>query len=198
MWSLLPTDYRFIEAGSGYIYFDSLIDKNSFEIAVIASYARAPLCGSRLKLYRFKKPVVFFGKARISEQYVYFERISTINTRLKNYLYLNYNKSRNPRRSSKIITDEYIEKIVFSFQQAHPNVSSKGYLCPGTLGRFDQSWPPSIAANYLVRLVSMLSVPNYDSTMEEYGCKSYRKLRKYLEPELESCLKQKCRRFYKR
>ncbi|MEB3846458.1 MAG: hypothetical protein GSR74_00600 [Desulfurococcales archaeon] len=167
-------DFRLIETSYGYLYILSMEPDPVFEIAVIASRIRPKVCGST-DLVSLRRRVVFYGLARYSEEDVVFED-KKASDKVKAFL-----------RIHKIGKDR-----VYGFRQAHPNVSNRGYLCPGTIGRRDPAWPPEVLVKHLTSLLSLLSVPTFDSTLDSYGCKAYKALRMHLPARAERCLAGKC------
>lgn len=178
-WSLQGSDFdeaKLIESPMGFIYPYKLSGDPVFLIVVISGYVRASKCRIEEPL-PLKEPVAFYGIARYEGEDVVFDDAPRLVPRIKKVL-------------SRKLHGANIR--VYTFREAHPNVSITGKLCPGTLGRPQPEWPDELKIKHMVSLIGLLAVPNFDSALDSYGCKAYAVLEPLLPEKIRNCMARHC------
>ena len=176
-WSLQNDTFdeaKIIESPLGFIYPYKLTGDPVFLIVVISGYARASKCKIEEPL-PLKRPVAFYGMARYEGEDIIFTNWPPLEGRIRRIL-----KRKAP--GARLV----------SLRDAHPNVSITGKLCPGTLGRPQPEWPEDLKIKHMVSLISLLSVPNFDSALDSYGCKAFRALEDVLPDRIRRCMARHC------
>lgn len=165
---------RLIETPLGFIHPYKLAGNPVFLIVAISWYVKSTKCNIETPL-PLSRPVAFYGLARYEGDMVFITDYPAAEAHVR-----------------RLVKRKAPNAVVMTFRKGHPNVSIYGRLCPGTVGRPDESWPDELKIKHMVSLLSLLSLPNFDSSLEGYGCKAFLALKDLLPRQVRRCMSRHC------
>ncbi len=165
---------RLIETPLGFIYPYRLTGDFVFLIITISWYVKSTKCGVETPL-PLARPVAFYGLARYEGDTVFIGDYPAAEPHVR-----------------MLVKRKAPNALIMTFRKGHPNVSIYGRLCPGTLGRPEEAWPDELKIKHMISLLSLLSLPNFDSTLEGYGCKAFLSLENLLPKPIKKCMARHC------
>jgi ubiquitin-protein ligase len=165
---------RLIETPLGYIHPYKLSGDPVFLIVTISWYVKSTKCNIESPL-PLARPVAFYGLARYEGDTVFIGDYPAAVPHVR-----------------RLVRRKAPNALIMTFRRGHPNVSIYGRLCPGTLGRPEDSWPDEVKIKHMISLLSLLSMPNFDSTLEGYGCKAFLALEDVLPGPIKRCMARYC------
>lgn len=165
---------KLIETPLGFIYPYKLTGDPVFLIVTISWYVKSTKCGIETPL-PLTRPIAFYGLARYEGDTVFIGDYPAAEPHVR-----------------RLVQRKAPKALVMTFRKGHPNVSIYGRLCPGTLGRPEESWPDEFKIKHMISLLSLLSLPNFDSTLEGYGCKAFLALENLLPRPIKKCMARYC------